>query len=180
MTTKSASISVAAALAVVIGVSATVTAADGPATTEHEHMHPPGAGERLGAVHFPVSCNPEAKERFRRAIAMLHSFWYEEAVKAFSGVADADPGCPMAWWGVAMSHWYPLWYPPPPAALKAGAEAVAKAEAVGATTERERGYIAAIAAFYRDSDKLDHRTRALAYEQGMANLHERYPDDLPH
>jgi tetratricopeptide (TPR) repeat protein len=177
MTTKSASISVAAALAVVIGVSATVTAADGPATTEHEHMHPPGAGERLGAVHFPVSCNPEAKEGFSRAIAMLHSFWYEEAVKAFSGVADADPGCAMAWWGVAMSHWYPLWYPPPPAALKAGADAVAKAEAVGATTERERGYIAAIAAFYRDSDKLDHRTRALAYEQGMANLHERYPDD---
>src|SRR5204862_2502631 len=50
-------------------------------------------------------------------------------------------------------------------------------EAVGATTERERGYIAAIAAFYRHSDKLDHRTRALAYEQGMANRHERYPDD---
>src|SRR5260370_32948282 len=83
----------------------------------------------------------------------------------------------MAWWGVAMSHWYPLWYPPIPAALKAGASAVARAEAGAAKTERERGYITAIAEFYRDSDKLDHRSRALAYERAMASLHERYPED---
>jgi hypothetical protein len=178
MTTKYTSIGVAATLAMMIGVSAGAAAADRPPAPEHEHMHASAAaGEKLGAVHFPVSCNPEAQERFSRAVAMLHSFWYEEAVKSFTGVAEADPGCAMAWWGVAMSHWYPLWYPPSPAALKAGATAVAKAEAVGAKTERERGYIAAIAAFYRDSDKLDHRSRALAYEHAMASLHERYPDD---
>ncbi|WP_245525473.1 hypothetical protein [Mesorhizobium sp. M00.F.Ca.ET.216.01.1.1] len=177
MTTKSTSVGIAAALAVMIGISASAAAADRGAATEDDHVHPPAAGEKLGAVHFPVSCNPEAQAGFSRAVAMLHSFWYEEAVKAFTGVAEADPGCAMAWWGVAMSHWYPLWYPPNPAALKAGAAAVAKAEAVGAKSERERGYIAAIAAFYRDSDKLDHRSRALAYEHAMASLHERYPDD---
>jgi tetratricopeptide (TPR) repeat protein len=135
------------------------------------------AGEKLGTVRFPISCNSAAQQRFGRAVAILHSFWYEEAVKAFTGVAEADPACAMAWWGVAMSHWYQLWYPPTPATLKTGAAAVAKAEAIGAKTERERGYIAAIAAFYRDSDTLDHRTRALTYEHAMASLHQRYPDD---
>jgi tetratricopeptide (TPR) repeat protein len=178
MMTKTASFGVAAGLAIAFGASVGTAQADGDTATEH-HGAMPGApaGEKLGEVHFPISCNADARQRFQRAAAMLHSMWYEEAEKAFTGVADADPGCAMAWWGVAMSHWYPLWYPPTPAALKAGAAAVARAQAIGAKTERERGYIAAIAAFYRDSDSLDHRTRALAYEHAMASLHEQYPDD---
>ena len=83
----------------------------------------------------------------------------------------------MGYWGIAMSHWYPLWYPPGPAALKAGSEAVDKAVAAGPKTEREKDYIAAIAAFYRDSDKLDHRTRAVAYEKAMEQVYLRYPED---
>ena len=177
MRTGSASIGIAAMLAMMIGASANAAEADRTAAVQHDRGHPPPAGEKLGEVHFPISCNSDAQKRFERAVAILHSMWYEEAVKAFTGVAEADPACAMAWWGVAMSHWYPLWYPPPSAALEAGAEAVAKAEALGAKTERERGYIAAIATFYHDSDTLDHRTRALAYEHAMSNLHERYPDD---
>jgi hypothetical protein len=146
------------------------------AAQAHDEPQAP-AGEKLGRVDFPIGCNPEAQQRFDRAVAMLHSFWYEEAAKAFDGVAAADPGCAMAYWGVAMSQWYPLWYPPSPAAFKAGSDAVAKAQALGGKTERERDYIAAIASFYRDSDKLDHRARSIAYEQAMAQLHERHPDD---
>jgi hypothetical protein len=83
----------------------------------------------------------------------------------------------MAYWGIAMSHWYPLWYPPSPAALKAGSEAIAKAIAAPTQTPREAEYIAAIGAFYRDNDKLDHQTRAVAYEKAMQQVYERYPDD---
>ena len=83
----------------------------------------------------------------------------------------------MGYWGIAMSHWYPLWFPPSPAALKAGSEAVEKAMAAGPKTEREKDYIAAIAAFYRDSDKLDHQTRAVAYEKAMEQVYLRYPED---
>ncbi len=83
----------------------------------------------------------------------------------------------MAYWGVAMSNWYQLWYPPTPEALQAGSEAVARARAIGGGTERERGYIDAIAVFYQDSSKLDHRTRSLAYKNSMRELHARYPDD---
>jgi hypothetical protein len=74
---------------------------------------------------------------------------------------------------VAMSHWYP----PGPAALKVGSEAVARAQSIGAKTARERDYIGAVATFYRDSDKLDHRTRSVAYETAMEQLYLRYPDD---
>ena len=132
---------------------------------------------KVGEVGFPVSCSAEAQQQFTRAAALLHSFWYEEAVKAFTGVAETDPSCAMAYWGVAMSNWYPLWYPPSAAALKAGSDAVAKAQSIGAKTDRERDYIDAIATFYRDSDKLDNRTRSVAYEKAMQQVYSRYPDD---
>src|SRR5207248_4742078 len=102
---------------------------------------------------------------------------YDEAVKAFTAVTEVEPGCAMGYWGVAMSYWYPLWYPPNAAALKAGSEAVEKAVAAKQKTDRENDYIAAIAIFYRDNDKIDHRTRAVAYEKAMEQVYQRYPDD---
>jgi tetratricopeptide (TPR) repeat protein len=128
-------------------------------------------------VDFAISCGPAVQPAFRHAVWTLHSFWYPEALKAFTAVAEKEPGCAIAYWGVAMSHWYPLWYPPPPAALKAGAEAVAAAMAAPTKTEREGAYIAAIAAFYSDSDKLDHQTRAVAYEKAMEQVYSKYPED---
>ena len=122
MTTKAASFGIAAMFAMLLNASAGAAQPDrGAATEKPGAVQLQAAGEKLGEVHFPISCNSDAQQRFDRAVAILHSMWYEEAVKAFTGVAEADPACAMAWWGVAMSHWYPLWYPPPPAALKAGA-----------------------------------------------------------
>ena len=132
---------------------------------------------QAGKVHFPISCSADAQQQFDRAVAILHSFWYEEAAKEFAAVADTDPSCAMAQWGVAMSVWYPLWYPPGAAALKTGATAVEKAQALDARTDRERDYINAIGAFYKDRDTLDHRTRSVAYEKAMEQVYLRYPDD---
>ena len=128
-------------------------------------------------VDFATSCGADAQKAFKHAVWTLHSFWYPEALKDFTAVAASEPSCAMAYWGEAMSHWYPLWYPPSQAALKAGSEAVAKAQAASTKTPREEAYIAAIAAFYRDNDKLDNRTRALAYEKAMEQVHLKYPDD---
>lgn len=128
-------------------------------------------------VDFAISCGPAAQEAFKHAVWTLHSFWYPEALKKFTAIAASEPGCAMAYWGIAMSHWYPLWYPPSPAALKAGSEAIAKAIAAPTQTSREADYIAAIAAFYRDNDKLNHQARAIAYEKAMEQVYERYPDD---
>src|SRR6185436_6537934 len=112
-----------------------------------------------------------------RAVALLHSFWYDEAEKSFNEVAAADPSCAIAYWGVAMSLYHPIWAGPTPPEVKRGQEAVAKARAAGAKTERERDYIAAIEAFFRDAQGVDHRTRALAYEKAMEGVSARYPDD---
>jgi tetratricopeptide (TPR) repeat protein len=135
------------------------------------------AAKAPGEVDFAISCGPAAQKAFKHAVWTLHSFWYPEALKAFTAITEAEPGCAMGYWGIAMSHWYPLWYPPSPAALKAGSDAVAKALAAAPKTEREKDYIAAIAAFYKDSDKLDHRTRAVAYEKAMEQVYARYPED---
>ena len=133
--------------------------------------------EKLGTVAFPVSCSPAASQQFERAVAMLHSFWYEEAVKAFTEVTVTDSSCAMGFWGVAMSMYYPLWYPPSEATLKAGVAAIDRAKATGAKTQRERDYLSAIEAFYRDWDKSDHRSRTVAYEKAMERVYTRYPDD---
>jgi tetratricopeptide (TPR) repeat protein len=130
-----------------------------------------------GEVNFAISCGPDVQNTFKQAVWTLHSFWYPEALKAFTAITEAERSCAMGYWGIAMSHWYPLWYPPSPAALKAGSDAVEKAIAAGPKTEREKDYIAAIATFYRDNDRFDHQTRAIAYEKAMEQVYLRYPDD---
>ena len=138
---------------------------------------PSGAPDRLGDVVFPISCSAAAQQEFNRALAMLHSFFYPEAGKTFSRATEIDPLCAMGHWGVAMSLWYPLWFPPTKESLRQGKAALEKAVAIGAPTERERAYIAALAKFYGDFDTLDHKSRSLAYERAMAEVHQRYPDD---
>jgi hypothetical protein len=136
------------------------------------------AADTLGTVNFAVTCNPAAQTQFIRAVAALHSFWFDAARKAFEAVAAADPSCSMAGWGAAMTLLgNPLASPPPPKALQEGWAAVEKARAMGPRTQRERDYIEAIAAFYKDADTVEHRTRALAYEKAMEQLAARYPDD---
>jgi tetratricopeptide (TPR) repeat protein len=131
----------------------------------------------VGEVNFAVSCSLPAQQKFNHAVAILHSFWYEEAESAFSDVIKTDPSCAMGYWGVAMSNWHPLWYPPTAAELSAGSKAVAAAEALQGRTDRERDYINAISVFYHDSETSDHHTRAVAYERAMETVHQRYPDD---
>ncbi|MGI8565709.1 MAG: tetratricopeptide repeat protein [Pyrinomonadaceae bacterium] len=141
----------------------------------HQHQHDPS--EKLGRVNFSVSCNPHAQRQFNRAVAWLHSFEYEEAEKVFTEVTVTDPRCGMGYWGVAMSNYHPIWAPPTTAELQKGSSAIEKAKAVGARTRRERDYIAAIEVFYKDADKLDHRTRTLAYSEAMEQLYRRNPTD---
>lgn len=134
--------------------------------------------EKLGTVHFPTSCNPAVQPQFERAVALLHSFWFSEGLKAFGEIAQADPGCAMAHWGTAMLMFgNPFTWPPAPAAFVGGSAAVEKAKAAQAKTQRERNYIGAIETFYKDSDKVEHRTRALAYTRAMEQLAQHYPDD---
>jgi hypothetical protein len=147
------------------------------AQDEADHQHHHESSGDLGVVHFPISCDSAVHADFDRAVALLHSFGYELSRDAFAGVAARDPKCGMAWWGVAMTHYHPLWAPPTAEEAAAGAEAVRKAKTAGAATERERAYIDAIAAFYTDADKTPHATRAAAYRERMEALAQGNPSD---
>lgn len=147
------------------------------AQAQQPHQHEHGASQEAGRVSFTVSCNPQAQRQFNRAVAWLHSFEYQEAEKAFTKVTELDPRCGMAYWGVAMSNYHPLWAPPTANELQRGTSAMEKAKTTGGGSQRERDYIAAIDIFYKDAATLDHRKRAFAYSDAMKQLHQRYPSD---
>src|SRR5438105_4302453 len=149
-----------------------------PALADDEsHHHEDLNTEQLGTVHFPVSCSSAVQKPFERGVALLHSFWYEEAQKQFEDVSRQDPQCAMAYWGIAMSRWHELWNQPDAGTIKAVNETLSKASELKPATDRERDYLAAIATFYRDSGKLDHEKRAAAYSKAMENMYTKYPDD---
>ena len=145
---------------------------------DKEHHHEDLTETQLGTVHFPVSCAASVQQPFARGVALLHSFWYEEAEKEFIQIAKDDPKCAMAHWGIAMSIWHQLWNEPDAKVIKRGLEEATTAKKLGQkATAREQGYVAAIAAFYSDSAKSDHAARAKAYSDGMKKVYEAYPDD---
>src|SRR5512138_328616 len=133
--------------------------------------------QRLGTVHFETSCNEVAQRRFDRAMRYQHSFWYRESKELFEEVLKADPDCGIAYWGIALSLLNNPHAPPPVGNLPLGLAAIEKAKAVGAKTQRERDFINAMAAFYTDYDKVDHRTRVLAYLKAMEGVAQAYPND---
>jgi hypothetical protein len=133
--------------------------------------------QRFGTVHFDTSCNEVAQRRFDRAMRYQHSFWYRESKELFEQVLQADPECGIAYWGVALSLLNNPHAPPPVANLPLGLAAVEKGKAVGAKTQRERDFINAMAAFYTDFDKVDHRSRVLAYLKAMEGVAQAYPND---
>ena len=135
------------------------------------------ADKQFGLVAFDISGSEQVKKDFNFAIALLHSFEYDEAEKAFSKIIDEAPGCAMAYWGVAMSNYHPLWAPPSAAELKKGAKAIEIAQSIPKKSKREAGYINAIAAFYKDWDKTSHLTRAIAFEKEMEQLYTAWPQD---
>ena len=145
-----------------------------PTFADEGHHHEDLTPDQIGEVHFPVSCAAAVQKPFERGIALLHSFWYEEAEKEFGQIAKDDPSCAMAHWGVAMSLWHQLWDFPSAETTKRGTAEVKQAKALDAKTDRERDYIAAMAAFYEGKDK---DSRVDAYSKAMEHVYKNYPDD---
>src|SRR4029078_5256094 len=134
--------------------------------------------ERLGEGRLPISCSPGAQQQFNRAVAMQHSFFFPETVKAFTAIAEKEPSCAMAYWGIAISQRpNPLVGPFPGDVLKRGWEAIEKARAAAQKTEREIAWIEALAAYYQDYASVPQQRRTANYEAAMARLSARYPED---
>jgi tetratricopeptide (TPR) repeat protein len=135
--------------------------------------------EQLGKVTFPTSCDPKVQAQFERGVAMLHSYWFTEGGKVFDAIAKQDPNCVMAYWGYAVNLLgNSLSSPPSAKAAQMAWDALEKARAVGAKTQRESDWIEALSAYYRDHDKVSVDDRLLAYTKAMEQLTQRYPDDF--
>src|SRR5262245_49331830 len=132
-----------------------------PVGAQEEHHHP--APEHLGSVSFKVSCAPAVTMAFDRAVALLHSFAYEEADRGFADIVIRDPSCAMAHWGRAMPRYHQLWDAPAGASLSAGIAEVRQAQAMGTGTPRERALISALAAYYANANQEAAASRAMRY-----------------
>jgi tetratricopeptide (TPR) repeat protein len=134
------------------------------------------ATEKLGTVSFLMSCSPQEQESVERGIALLHSFWFDEALKQFEEAVQNDPNCAIAYWAEAIGLYRPLAYRPSDSDMKQGWTLIQKAQALHAKTLRERDYIDALAVFYR-SDSRDYETRNREYSEAMEKIHRQYPAD---
>jgi tetratricopeptide (TPR) repeat protein len=144
--------------------------------TAQQHEHP----ARLGTAHLETSCSSAVVPSFDRALVLLHSFEFGTATRAFEEVAATDPGCAMAWWGIALARWTNPMVPNirPAAVLDRGREAAARGLQLAArATPRERAYLAAVAELYAEPATRDQRARLLAYERAMAAVADAHPTD---
>jgi tetratricopeptide (TPR) repeat protein len=151
-----------------------------PGMEHHHHEEAPMTMEQLGQVHFPISCTAKSQVPFERGIALLHSFGYTLAQQQFQTIADSDPNCAMAFWGLAMTNFRELWGRPDADGLKSGAAVMDKARELAAAkpvSPRELAYIKAMSDFYATAPK-NFQRGADIYSADMAVLHATYPDDV--
>src|SRR6476661_2257588 len=170
-----------------IGLVANLPVRDGKCAASPE----PGDLRGVGKVTFPITAPADVQSDFARGVALLHSFFYEEARRVFTSVAELDPKCAMAQWGIAMTWWHPIWTPPTPDEMSAGKAAIQKAMAMSAGTDRQRQFITALNVYYNTPDSstaaavgqschgpVGTRDRVIAYEKAMRQLRDKYPDDF--
>jgi tetratricopeptide (TPR) repeat protein len=136
------------------------------------------AMEGLGVLAFATSCKPSTQQEFERGVALLHSFSYAESEEAFRAVIAVNPRCAIAHWGVAMSRFHELWSPPGPDDLRTGWTEINEAQRENSATVRETEFVGALAAFYRNWDRVPHTVRARAYSDAMAGVARNYPQDI--
>ncbi len=136
------------------------------------------AGVSLGKVDFSISCKPAVKSQFNRGVALLHHMMYSQAEKKFKTVAELDPKCAMAHWGVAMTLLHPLWAEPSKEELSGGWAAVERAKGLNPPTVREISYVAAMEAFYKNWKKTKHSVRIGAWEEAQEKIYKANPGDV--
>ena len=146
-------------------------------TPAQDHLH--GSDEKLGTVRFATSCNDEAQREFNRAVALLHSFQFSRAIAGFESVLREDATCGIAYWGIALSDWSNPFAPgaKDKGQLQAGRESAERGKAIGAKTERERAYIAAVGKLYSNYESTPQRMRLISYRDAMGDIAAKYPDD---
>lgn len=155
----------------------------GPIANAYAHDGMPGMSdmsgmERLGTVSFENSCKRSVKADFNRAVALLHSFWLDEARRTFEKVAAADPDCAIAYWGEAIANLHQINGEPSPTDLTAGRSALAKAARAREVSPREAGYLKAVHVLYDGYEATKYFDYTKRYAEAMGALSAAYPTDV--
>ncbi|HEX7960483.1 MAG TPA: hypothetical protein VF493_11225 [Terriglobales bacterium] len=158
-----------------IAVCAIALLASSSIAQEHQH----GTNAKLGTVHFATSCNPAAQNEVDRAVALLHSFQFSDAIQSFDAARKRDATCGIAYWGIALSDWSNPFAPgmKDKNQLQAGRESAERGKAAGAKTMRERDYIVAVGNLYGKFESTPQQARLVAYRDAMATVASKYPRD---
>src|SRR5258705_324825 len=152
--------------------------APGLAQEVGEHVHAsPGSEEGLGLAHMEISCSPAVAAKFERALALLHNFWYGRALEGFQQVSNLDPECAIAYWGAAMTYNHPFWDAPSSADETAAWGLVQKGLAAKKMSPREKLYLNAVAALFKDAGAGPKAARDEGYRDAMAAAYASFPDD---
>jgi tetratricopeptide (TPR) repeat protein len=145
---------------------------------EDDYCHSSSASEEgLGRAHMETSCAPTVTAEFDGALALLHNFWYARAFERFNQIAKDDPECAMAYWGAAMTYNHPFWDPPSQADETAAWALVQKGLMAKQASNREKLYLAAVAALYEDAGVGTRSARSERYRDAMSAVYAQYPDD---
>jgi len=150
---------------------AVATVTNGVAEAEPE-------GRSLGTVEFPTSCDAAAQEYLERGLVLLHHMTYAQAEPEFQKAAAIDPECAIAYWGMAMTYVHPLW--PDVVSeekLRAGRELLDKGTSASHASPRERGYVAALHAYYAGGPDRGERERLAGFLDGWIDVNEDHPPD---
>lgn len=165
----------------ILAVFALILGAPHAALAQQHDDHAGMAADQIGSasVRFETSCAPGVRDGFNTAVAMYHSFWFPEAIKAFEGVVQQDSSCAMAYWGIAMSQWgNPYGGIKNAEIVKTGGATMLKARATGSPTSRERALIDAVGILYSAPDPSTHRDRVVRYEEAMRRVSADHPNDV--
>ena len=133
--------------------------------------------EQLGKVNFPTTCSSAVEPTIEKGVALLHSFQYRESEQTFSEAAAREPKCAMAHWGKAMALYHQLWDFPGKGTLNEGRKQIDEAKKVHSTSAREKGFIAAAAAFFQKKSKMSHADRTKAYSAALEKFYAENPGD---
>lgn len=146
---------------------------------QDNHLQHPSSGpdEGFGRVHMDISCPPNVAADFDTALALLHNFWYVRALERFNQVLKNDPECAMAYWGAAMTYNHPFWDPPSQVDETAAWALVQKGLSAPEASAREKLYLTAVAALYKDAGAGTKSARDQNYRDAMAAAYAQYPDD---
>ncbi|MDE1465909.1 tetratricopeptide repeat protein [Spartinivicinus poritis] len=151
-----------------------------PATSfAHQDSNIKTDRKNIGKIEFPISCSDDARQKFERALVLLHHMMYAQAKEHFTDLTQQEPNCAMAYWGVAMTLFQPLWPGrPSEEKLDEGWQAINKAKTIQTISPREKSYITATEAFFNNWQSLTHPQRIAAWEAAQHKTFQQLSDDI--